>query len=68
MATPPQVALSESLDAESIARAFGDAVWRVEVEGCDIESGGSSFAVGPNLVVTNRHVVEFDANPTKSTT
>jgi hypothetical protein len=52
------------LDAEQIARMFGDAVWKVEVDGCGIESGGSSFAIGPDLVVTNRHVVEFDPTPT----
>jgi hypothetical protein len=53
-----------AFDAETIAREFGDAVWQVEVDGCDIESGGSSFAVGSDLVITNRHVVEFDPTPT----
>jgi hypothetical protein len=52
------------LDAEQIARQFGDAVWQVEVDGCDMESGGTSFAIGPDLLVTNRHVVEFDSTPT----
>lgn len=60
----PEATASTTLDAEQIAREFGDAVWQVEVNGCDIESGGSSFAVGPNLIVTNRHVVEFDPFPT----
>ncbi len=66
-AMPPAAAAPEAtgpLDAEQIARMFGDAVWQVEVDGCDIESGGSSFAIGPDLLITNRHVVEFDPNPT----
>jgi S1-C subfamily serine protease len=61
-ATPPEA--TGPLDAEQIARTFGDAVWQVEVDGCDLESGGSSFAIGPDLLITNRHVVEFDPNPT----
>jgi len=52
------------LDAEQLARTYGDAVWQVEVDGCGMESGGSSFAIGPDLLVTNRHVVEFDPTPT----
>jgi hypothetical protein len=60
----PAAVAGERLDPEELARGFGDAVWQVEVDGCDIESGGSSFAIGPNLLVTNRHVVEFDPTPT----
>ena len=60
----PAEVSDDRLDPEELARTFGDAVWQVEVNGCDIESGGSSFAIGPNLIVTNRHVVEFDPNPT----
>ena len=60
----PAEVSGERLDPEGLARGFGDAVWQVEVDGCDIESGGSSFAIGPNLLVTNRHVVEFDPTPT----
>ncbi len=60
----PAEVSGDRLDPEELARTFGDAVWQVEVDGCDIESGGSSFAIGPNLIVTNRHVVEFDPNPT----
>ena len=52
------------LDAEGIARTYGDAVWQVLVDGCDVESSGSSFAIAPGLFVTNRHVVEIDATPT----
>jgi hypothetical protein len=60
----PGAATADRLDPEDLARGFGDAVWQVEVTGCDIESGGSSFAIGSNLLVTNRHVVEFDPAPT----
>lgn len=52
------------LDAEGIARTYGDAVWQVLVDGCDAQSSGSSFAIAPDLFVTNRHVVESDATPT----
>jgi hypothetical protein len=60
----PAGVTGDRLDPEDLARGFGDAVWQVEVDGCDVESGGSSFAIGPNLLVTNRHVVEFDPAPT----
>jgi hypothetical protein len=63
-AAPTAPVDSGPLDAEALARTFGDAVWRVEVDGCGIESGGSSFAIAPDLLVTNRHVVEFDPTPT----
>jgi hypothetical protein len=56
----PAGAAGDPLDPEQLARTFGDAVWQVEVDGCGIESGGSSFAIGADLLVTNRHVVEFD--------
>ena len=65
-AAPPADAGSAppvELDAEVIARTYGDAVWQVLVEGCDAESSGSSFAIAPDLFVTNRHVVETDATP-----
>lgn len=62
--TRPAGASGDPLDPEQLARTFGDAVWQVEVDGCGIESGGSSFAIGADLLVTNRHVVEFDTTPT----
>lgn len=43
---------------------FGDAVWRVEVSACGVESGGSAFAIADDLLVTNEHVVTFDTEPT----
>jgi hypothetical protein len=66
-AGPPPVKMPQEagpLSAEQLARTFGDAVWQVEVDGCNVASGGSSFAIAPDLLVTNRHVVELDPTPT----
>lgn len=49
---------------EELARDLGDAVWRVEVDGCGVEGGGTAFVIAPDLLVTNRHVVAFDVAPT----
>jgi len=56
-------AASDALDPEELARRLGDAVWRIDVDGCGIVAGGSAFAIAEDLVVTNRHVVEFDPRP-----
>jgi len=56
-------ASSDALSPEEVARRFGDAVWRVDVSACGMESGGSAFAIAEDLVITNRHVVEFDPRP-----
>jgi S1-C subfamily serine protease len=45
-------------------RRFGDATWRVEADGCGESGTGSAFAIAPDLVVTNAHVVAIDPNPT----
>ena len=50
-------------DAPTLAATFGDAVVRVDVEGCGVAGGGSGFAVGPNHVVTNHHVAVVDTTP-----
>lgn len=52
------------LDSAELARRFGDAVWRVEVTGCGATGSGSSFAISPNHLVTNQHVVDNDSTPT----
>jgi hypothetical protein len=52
------------LSAADIGERFGDAVWRVDVEGCGYFGSGSSFAISPNHLVTNHHVIEFDSTPT----
>ena len=46
-----------------IGTEFGDAVWRVEVSACGVESGGSAFAIADDLLVTNEHVVTYDTEP-----
>jgi hypothetical protein len=53
-----------ALTPAELAQQFGDAVWRVDTDGCDLEGGGTAFAIAPDLLVTNRHVVEFDMTPT----
>ncbi len=52
------------LTAQQLGERFGDAVWRVEVEGCGMSATGSGFAIAPELFVTNAHVVDIDASPT----
>src|SRR5690606_6691693 len=49
-------------DAELVER-FGDAVWRVEVEGCGVTGTGSAFAIDEHHLVTNAHVVGVDPHP-----
>ncbi len=50
-------------DAE-LAAEFGDAVWRVEVEGCGIpEASGTAFAIDEHTLITNWHVVTIDTSP-----
>ena len=50
--TPPQIVLTPAADARVRA-----AVVRVEGEACNQIQDGTGFVVGPNLVVTNAHVV-----------
>lgn len=52
------------LTAQQLGERFGDAVWRVDVEGCGVTGSGSGFAISPELLVTNAHVVDIDPNPT----
>lgn len=52
------------LSPADIGERFGDAVWEVATDGCGTESGGSSFAVTPNIFITNEHVVGPDMTPT----
>jgi hypothetical protein len=50
--------------AQELARRFGDAVWRVEAEGCGAKGTGTAFAVDERTLITNWHVTVFDAAPT----
>lgn len=72
-ATPTSTAPPESTTTSTLplayseaqlAELFGDAVFRVETHGCGYDSIGTAFAVGPNHLVTNAHVVENDPEPT----
>ncbi|MCC5951242.1 MAG: trypsin-like peptidase domain-containing protein [Acidimicrobiia bacterium] len=53
----------EGFTPEELNTHFGDAVWRVESDGCGFESGGSAFAITPNHLVTNEHVAVIDTRP-----
>ena len=53
-----------SLSPADIGEQLGDAVWEVVTDACGIESGGSSFAVTPNIFITNEHVIGPDMTPT----
>ena len=52
------------LSPADIGEQLGDAVWEVVTDACGIESGGSSFAVAPNIFITNEHVIGPDMAPT----
>ncbi|MBK5224695.1 MAG: trypsin-like peptidase domain-containing protein, partial [Acidimicrobiia bacterium] len=56
-------AIPLSFTAEQIAVEFGSAVWRVQSEGCGEAWTGTAFAIGPDLLVTNHHVVSNDPTP-----
>ncbi len=51
------------LSPADIGEQLGDAVWEVATDACGIESGGSSFAVAPNIFITNEHVIGPDKTP-----
>ncbi|MGH9188247.1 MAG: S1C family serine protease [Acidimicrobiales bacterium] len=47
-----------------VAAQFGDAVWRVETEGCGWLGSGTAFAIDARHLVTNHHVIANDTSPT----
>ncbi len=53
-----------SLSPADIGEQLGDAVWEVATDACGTETGGSSFAIAPNIFITNEHVIEADMTPT----
>jgi len=53
-----------SLSPADIGEQLGDAVWEVVTDACGTESGGSSFAIAPDIFITNEHVIEADMTPT----
>ena len=52
------------LSPADIGEQLGDAVWEVTTDACGTESGGSSFAVAPDIFITNEHVIGPDMTPT----
>ena len=52
------------LSPADIGEQFGDAVWEVSTDACGTDSGGSSFAIAPNIFITNEHVIGPDMTPT----
>ena len=52
------------LSPADIGEQLGDAVWEVATSACGTESGGSSFAITPNIFITNEHVIGPDMTPT----
>ena len=52
------------LSPADIGEQLGDAVWEVTTDACGTDSGGSSFAVAPDIFITNEHVIGPDMTPT----
>lgn len=50
-------------DVAALAARVGDAVWRVDTEGCGWLGSGSAFAIDRRHLVTNRHVTANDTSP-----
>lgn len=51
------------LDEKELADSFGNAVFKITTDGCEVVGTGSGFAMDANHIVTNRHVVENDTTP-----
>lgn len=60
---PPEPTPAAGLSAQELGERFGDAVFRVEVDGCGFSGSGSAFAIADDLLVTNAHVVDVDPTP-----
>src|SRR3712207_729092 len=56
-AAPPAADIAE------LAAKVGNAVWRVDTEGCGWLGSGSAFAIGRRHLVTNHHVTANDTSP-----
>jgi hypothetical protein len=61
---PTTAAPPETLSDAELVETYGDAVWRVDVEGCGSTGSGSAFAIDARHLVTNAHVVGIDPTPT----
>jgi hypothetical protein len=63
-AEPTSAARGSAMTPADLAESVGGAVWRVDVDDCDVPSSGSAFAISDSTLLTNWHVVEFDFEPT----
>lgn len=52
------------LDEKALADTYGDAVFKITTEGCELVGTGTGFAIDKNHIVTNKHVVDNDTTPT----
>jgi S1-C subfamily serine protease len=62
-APSPTTTTVPELDEKELADSFGNAVFKITTDGCEVIGTGSGFAVDANHIVTNRHVVENDTTP-----
>lgn len=63
-AEPVASAPEEDPGASEIARAWGDSVYLITAEGCDVVGTGSGWVLDEDHIVTNWHVVNNDMTPT----
>ena len=61
--TTAGAAAPPSADVAALATKVGDAVWRVDTEGCGWVGSGSAFAIDRRHLVTNHHVTANDTSP-----
>lgn len=59
----PHVVSADERTPEQLAADVGDAVWRVDAEGCGGAASGTAFAVDDHHLVTNWHVTVMDPTP-----
>ena len=62
-ALSPTTTTEPEFDGKDLADLFGDAVFKITTDGCELVGIGSGFAIDANHIVTNRHVVENDTTP-----